>query len=243
MDFHTRFSIRISAAYLDVIPIIAVPLRLISPLLPADFQYFGLYLVLCLILQAYFGFRLTSRFTSDKIIILLGGLFFLNAPILLGRLYVHFSLCSQWLILAAVYHYFAPKGELNSRRYFIPFALLLAISAGVTPYLAAMVLLIGFAAILRACSESPISVSRIAGPVIWGCIMLAVMAVSLLMFGFVVPVRIPFSRVMGTPCSPSVFSPPSTDTISFPGPASKDSTISDWACCSLLQSALRAGRG
>jgi hypothetical protein len=66
---HLDYPAGISAAYLDVIPIIAVPLRLASGILPTDFQYFGIYIVTCLVLQAYFGWRLMSRFTSDKWIV------------------------------------------------------------------------------------------------------------------------------------------------------------------------------
>src|SRR5438552_10874780 len=79
----------ISAAYLDVIPLVAVPLRLLSGVLPSQFQYFGTYIVACLVLQAWFGWRLLSCFVSDRLVILCGTLLFLNSPILLSRFYVH----------------------------------------------------------------------------------------------------------------------------------------------------------
>src|ERR1700722_701934 len=118
----------ISAAYLDIIPIVAVPLRLISTSLPADFQYLGTFAALCLILQTYFGLKLLSRFTSDRVFLFLGPLFFLNAPILLNRLSGHFSLCSQWLIIASLYYYFAPVVTGRLARYILPFAVLVAVA-------------------------------------------------------------------------------------------------------------------
>ncbi|MGH6890387.1 MAG: DUF6311 domain-containing protein [Rhizomicrobium sp.] len=188
-----NFPFGISAAYLDVIPIVAVPFRILSPILPAAFQYFGIYLAFCLIMQAYYGFRLVSRFTNDKPAILLGGLFFLNSPVLLSRLYIHFSLCSQWLILAALYYYFAPADWRKRFRFVVPFLPLLAVSAGVTPYLAVMVLFIGLAALLRSCIESRASeqVRSFGQPwlsaVVFSGLMLAAMAASLLLFGLIVP--------------------------------------------------------
>lgn len=146
---HLDFPFGISASYLDVIPLVAVPLKLISPLLSNHFQYFGLYVVLCLGLQAWFASRLMSRFTTDKVVIFLGMLFFLNSPILLMRLYGHFSLCSQWLIIAALYYYFAPVPRAGAPSRLWPLFLLLVVSAGTSPYLSLMVLGIALAAVAR----------------------------------------------------------------------------------------------
>jgi len=44
-----------SIALLDPIPLAAILLRPLSPILPEPFQYLGLYLVLCFVLQAYSG--------------------------------------------------------------------------------------------------------------------------------------------------------------------------------------------
>jgi hypothetical protein len=139
----------ISVSYLDVIPLVAVPLRLASAVLPSNVQYLGLYAATCCILQSYFGCKLVSRFSSDKVIILVGALFFLNSPILLNRFYGHFSLSSQWLILASLYYHFRPIDDCSIARYAMPFAILAFVAGGITPYLAVMVLLIGFCALLR----------------------------------------------------------------------------------------------
>ncbi|HEX3665251.1 MAG TPA: DUF6311 domain-containing protein [Rhizomicrobium sp.] len=146
---HLDYHFGISAAYLDVIPLLAVPLRLFAGFLPANFQYLGAYAVLCLILQTFFGLKLLQRFTTDRVIIVIGSLFFLNAPVLINRLYGHFSLCSQWLIVAALYYYFAPAGTKRLFSYSFPFAVLLLLASGITPYLAAMVLGIAAAAVVR----------------------------------------------------------------------------------------------
>lgn len=200
---HLDYPLGISAAYLDVIPVVAVPLRLFAGVLPSEFQYLGTYAAVCLILQAYFGMKLLSCFTTDKVLMVLGALFFLNAPILLFRLYAgHFSLCSQWLIVAAIYCYFRPAERSNLATYLTPFIWLTAIAGGVTPYIAVMVLLIGLAALLRACLErstaaaAPADVRNPSGArlqrlltnnhALWAAILAGSTAISFVFFGFVV---------------------------------------------------------
>lgn len=39
----------------NIIPWIAFPMHLLAPYLPEQFQYFGWFLLLCYVLQAYFG--------------------------------------------------------------------------------------------------------------------------------------------------------------------------------------------
>lgn len=195
---HLDFPFGISAAYLDVIPIVAVPLHLFAGVLPENFQYLGLWAALCLILQAYFALKLLSRFTSDRLVLCLGALFFLNAPILLNRLYGHFSLCAQWLILAALYYYFRPPERAGIARYMAPFAVLAAIAGGITPYITVMVLMIGLAAVLRlqleiASFRAPEDKTTVAdklrkpweSPALWIVIPAAAAFLSFLVFGFV----------------------------------------------------------
>ncbi|MGH6890385.1 MAG: DUF6311 domain-containing protein [Rhizomicrobium sp.] len=195
---HLDYPFGISAAYLDVIPIVAVPLHLFAGVLPVNFQYLGLWAVLCLILQTYFALKLLSRFISDSLVLCLGALFFLNAPILLNRLYGHFSLCSQWLILAALYYYFRPVERSGIARYMAPFAVLAILAGGITPYITVMVVLIALAAVLRsqldatACSAPGgkpttdgwfrnLSESRI----LWIALPAAAALLAFLVFGFV----------------------------------------------------------
>ncbi|MGH9617703.1 MAG: DUF6311 domain-containing protein [Acidobacteriaceae bacterium] len=191
----------ISAAYLDVIPLVAIPLRLASNILPDNFQYLGLFAVACFVLQAWFGFKLASRFTNDRFVIFCGGMFFLESPILLTRLYGQFSLSSQWLILAAFYYYFQPLAGKTLFRYVVPFAALVVIAGGITPYLAVMVLAIGACALGRNCLDTVRSgiatptelqpdgrravLRLVAGRVSWAIGLAGLMAASMAFFGFI----------------------------------------------------------
>jgi hypothetical protein len=191
----------------------------VSHFLPKDFQYLGAYAAICLVLQTFFALKLLSCFTSDRAIILVGSLFFLNSPILLNRFYGHYSLCSQWLILAALYCYFRPANRADLVRYISPFVVLAAVSGGITPYLAVMVLAIGVAGLYRSHLEAPANVpnnpprdeTSLAGAIpcapggtrldlrrilaanhpVWAIILAAATVISFTFFGFIVFGSIP----------------------------------------------------
>jgi hypothetical protein len=209
-----NFPFGVSAAYLDVIPLVAIPLKFLSPLLPENFQYLGLYALICLVLQTYFALRLMALFTRDRVLIVLGALFFVDSPILLWRLYGHFSLCSQWLIVAALWCYFRPINPQRTTRFLWPFALLLAISGGTSPYLSIMVLGISAAAVARTqvglqkCEQPELPLDKGVGlrhfsdvwqmillwlrrPLAWAGIFLVCMLLSFAFFGFLVPGSMP----------------------------------------------------
>jgi hypothetical protein len=103
-------------AYLDTIPLVPVLLWPFRHLLPQDFQYFGLYFVLCSILQLYFGFRISRRLCGgDRLGGASGAAFFLTAPIFTWRAFGHFPLLNQWIILAAIDQFFERPGRPSVR--------------------------------------------------------------------------------------------------------------------------------
>jgi len=86
----------------DSIPLLALLLKPISPLLPVQFQYLGLWAFSCFVLQAWFGYRLLTRLSDDVVVQLAGTAFFLTASIFLLRVYIHPALATQWLLLAGL---------------------------------------------------------------------------------------------------------------------------------------------
>ncbi|MBR4264656.1 MAG: hypothetical protein IKQ46_01225 [Bacteroidales bacterium] len=104
----------ISIIYTDSIPLLAVFFKILSPLLPVNFQYWGIWGLLCLVLQAYFGAKIICCFSDDRIIIFCGTIFLILSPILIYRLYGHESLAAHWIILAALYLFFR---ELTGKAY------------------------------------------------------------------------------------------------------------------------------
>ena len=91
-----------SIVFTDSLPLFAVLFKLLSPVLPAEFQYFGLWGILCFMLQGTFGALLCMRYTKSFIQVSLGSLLFIFSPVILQRLYYHSALAGHWLILIAL---------------------------------------------------------------------------------------------------------------------------------------------
>ena len=91
----------------DSIPLLAIPFKLLSAGLPADFQYFGFWMLLCHVLHGAFAERLLARLGVDGPGRLAAVLLLLTSPALALRAYGHESLMAHWLILASFDAYLA----------------------------------------------------------------------------------------------------------------------------------------
>ena len=129
-----------SIAFTDSIPLAAFVFKPFSFLLPATFQYLGLWILICFVLQAYLAARLLSQFLSDQIQIVLGTVFIALSPVLIYRLahdgYGHIALVSHFLILGALNLYFTAK--LKSLWWALLFASTILIQAYFIPMVAAI---------------------------------------------------------------------------------------------------------
>lgn len=130
-----------SIVYSDSNPLFAFVFKLFSPWLPEPFQYFGIWLLTCFVLQAWFGWKLTGLMTSDTLNRALGTAFFVFAPPMLARAGGHINLAGHFLILAALYLSFKPN--LIYRK--LAWGALLVVAAWVHAYLLAMVALLWLA--------------------------------------------------------------------------------------------------
>lgn len=95
-----------SIVYSDSNNLFAFIFKLFSDYLPTDFQYFGIWIAVCFILQAYFAWKLINLFTDNRIALVTGTVLFVFAPPMLWRLLCHYSLVAHFAILAALYFYF-----------------------------------------------------------------------------------------------------------------------------------------
>src|SRR5208337_1063405 len=129
------------AAYDIFNPLLWMPFKLLSPILPVDFQYIGWWLLACNCLQAYFGYRLMRLITSNIFEQLLGvGFFLLSPPLLLRILWGQDPLCAQWLILACLVIYFENYSEIHNNKLMLYWAILIIGACTIIPYLGAMVI-------------------------------------------------------------------------------------------------------
>jgi hypothetical protein len=88
--------------FTDSIPLLALLLKPFSAFLPAEFQYFGLWMLACYLLTGYFALRLLGPFTENRALRIAAASFFLLSPPLLLRGYGHEALMAQWLLLAGI---------------------------------------------------------------------------------------------------------------------------------------------
>lgn len=93
-----------SIVFSDSVPLLALPFKVISPFLPDTFQYFGLWILACFILQAVFSWVIAGLLT-DRLILKVGICILLGvfALPMIKRMGVHASIMSHFFILAAIY--------------------------------------------------------------------------------------------------------------------------------------------
>ena len=99
-----------SIMYTDSVPFIAIPLKYVSFFLPNEFQYFGIWILVALILQSWFAWKIISHFISHIALALFGVVLFTTSPILIYRMIHegsgHIGFIGQFLILWSLHLYF-----------------------------------------------------------------------------------------------------------------------------------------
>ena len=92
----------ISCMYTDSIPLFAIIFKLLSPVLPENFQYIGLWGVICFALNGGFGASLLKRIEPNLCFTTIGSLFFSVFAPSLNRIHQHNSLGASWLVMLAL---------------------------------------------------------------------------------------------------------------------------------------------
>ncbi len=136
-----------SILYSDAVPLLAIPFKALSPLLPEQFQYFGLWTFASFILQGVFGWLLMGRATANPTARLLGACLLVLTPVYAHRLVAstHMSLTAHWLVLGALALSLPP----HTRRPWLWWGLLVIGSAFVHAYLFVMVATLWLADLAR----------------------------------------------------------------------------------------------
>jgi len=149
-NFNYGQNLSSSIIFTDSIPIFAFIFKPFSQILPFNFQYFGIWILFCFVMQAFFAIKLLALCTQDRLSQFLGACFFLISPPLLYRLNGHEALFGQWLVLAALWLYFSKTSK------FIAWLLLLIFAALTHPYLLAMVYCIWIAFLFKTLLINPL---------------------------------------------------------------------------------------
>jgi hypothetical protein len=177
-----------SVGLTDSIPVFAFTFKLLNPVLPTDFQYIGLWLLCCFVLQGLFAALLMRSITQDPALQLLGACLIVMSPAMIGR-YGHAALTAHWLVLCALWLYFRTPAQAR----WLPWALLCSLAAATHPYLAMMVTALMGAAHARELALRPewtrilarmIGVAACVAVVLWQCGYFVVSSASLQEQGF-----------------------------------------------------------
>jgi len=122
----------------DSVPLLALPLKALSFLLPATFQYAGLWLLLSHVLMGIFAVRVAGLFFRSIVPRLFAAGILILCPAFLLR-DGHVALTAHWVLLAALWLYLrsAPTGGKGGTAF--PWLALMAVTALIHPYLTVMV--------------------------------------------------------------------------------------------------------
>src|SRR5215831_19359338 len=154
-----------SIAFHDLNPLLAVLLKVLSPILPVPFQYLGIATLLATSLQFFFAARLFQLLGGNGLGVLLPALFFLIAPPMTWRFSNHYALANHWLVVAALCLFVALQMNRGDRslRLALLSALLGGVAVGVNAYLALMVMVIVTAGLVTAWWERRLSLKAAGG--------------------------------------------------------------------------------
>jgi hypothetical protein len=96
-----------SIVFTDSIPLMAIIFKIASSMLPKDYQYIGIWLLICFVLQSYFAWKILSLISNNYWIKLFGTGLLAFAPPMLWRLSTpsgtQAALAAHFLILAAIF--------------------------------------------------------------------------------------------------------------------------------------------
>jgi hypothetical protein len=120
----------------DSLPLLAVPFKILSFLLPTAFQYAGLWLLACHVLMAVFAVRVAGLVCASAAARFPGAGLLVLSPVFLLR-DGHIALTAHWVLLAAMWLYLKPSTERRPGPS-IPWLVLVAATALIHPYLAVM---------------------------------------------------------------------------------------------------------
>ena len=125
---------RTSVIFTDSIPVFAVLFKLLSPILPSDFQYFGLWGITCFVLQGIFAGRIINRYSTNRIATVAASLLFPLAPVMINRMFWHTALAGQWIILFALDLVFNCEKYRSKKKTFLTITLLGVLAASIHLY-------------------------------------------------------------------------------------------------------------
>ncbi|MBQ0918439.1 hypothetical protein KBW71_08275 [Hydrogenophaga aromaticivorans] len=139
------FPLEMNVALFDPMPIFLISVGKLAPWVPNG-QYLGWYFVLCVLLQAVFGYLTMGELIKHKseelgnkteVLKLLGGCFFVLAPYSINRFGGHTALASQWILVASIWTCLRTR-DASTAQWLLWNGTLQFVASGINPYIAVM---------------------------------------------------------------------------------------------------------
>lgn len=130
--------------FTDSIPLFAIFFKLLSPILPTTFQYFGLWGFMSFILMGGISAIIIRKGTKNLWVCVAGSIFFSYSPYVFHRLYVHTALAANWLILLAIAIWVYKPYFCNFKRKTIAWGTLLIVGSLIHIYYIPMIMIFMF---------------------------------------------------------------------------------------------------
>lgn len=111
------YPVGVPVIFTDSIPLLAIFFKLWRQWLPFPFQYVGIWQLLCMALQGFFGYLLLKQYSQRRWLAFFGSLFFILSPIMLFRLEGHFSLGAHWLLLWSLWLTLRTTGSIRIKHW------------------------------------------------------------------------------------------------------------------------------
>jgi len=131
-----------------MIPLIAIPAKVLGAKISVDFQYFGIWLLISYALQGVFAALLMRCLTHDPRLQMLGAGLFVMSPILLNSTAYPAS-AAHWLLLAGLWLYFRTVAAGRQGWAWLGWVILGIVAVAVHGQLALIVLLLGATFVAR----------------------------------------------------------------------------------------------
>lgn len=122
-----------SVSYTDSIPIFAIFFKLFRSILPSTFQYFGIFCMICFMLQGAFGALISNLFSNNFFYNLISASVLTLSPVIIERAFRHCALTAHFLILASLYYYLKNKGNCSFKAV-LPFFIINGLAITIHPY-------------------------------------------------------------------------------------------------------------
>ena len=94
----------VNISFTDSLPWVSVLFKLLAPVLPAQFQWFGLYELAAFILQGMAAALVLGLFLYDLLPLAAGTALFAFSPIMIERAFRHVALSSHYIVLLSLIH-------------------------------------------------------------------------------------------------------------------------------------------